>query len=80
MTKKDKARLAELIAKEDTLTDEEKAELKKLQDYAEQEAAEVEPAPDFRKDASCVVTMRDGKATRVYFKDGKETGTEDAAA
>jgi len=78
MTKKDKARLAELIAKEDALTDEEKAELAKLQEYAGQEAAEIAPPPDFREGASFVVTMRDSKPTRVYYKDGKEVGAEEA--
>jgi len=78
MTKKDKARLAELIAKEDALTEEEKAELAKLQQYADQETAEIEPPADFREGASFVITMRDSKPTRVYYKDGKEVGAEDA--
>lgn len=74
MIKKDKDRMAELIAKGDAITDEEKTELALFQEYAVEDVAEKAPAPDSRDGASSVVTMRDGKATKVFFKDGKEVG------
>lgn len=80
---KEKARLEELKAKGAEITPDEQAELNLLLAKAESEAPpqNEEPTPDpldfDKENATFVVTHRDGPK-KVWFRDGKEIGVEDA--
>lgn len=80
---KAKARIEELLAKGDELTDEERDELEQLQtDVASVEGSQEEASKTVTFDttgATHVVTMRNEKAVKVWFRDGKEIGVEDVA-
>jgi hypothetical protein len=84
-----KARIAELLAKGEEITTEEQVELDRLlAEVAEAEAAEAAQEPQKAEEntgtfdkagATSIVTHRDG-LKRVWYRDGKEIGVEDAGA